>query len=164
MENKINITEKLPEYVPSLGRLLNFSTNAVNRYCQGRLSEHDLTLPQWVILSVLWRKDGLPINDLAQYAGTNPPAASRIIDRMVLNGTVRRRNDRTDGRSVRVYLTKAGKSLDGLTDFYKEVNDMLLQGFSDKESKQLFEFMERVLENATTSIHSQSSSDRVNSD
>jgi len=83
---------------------------------------------------------------------------------MVLTGTVRRRNDSADGRSVRVYLTKAGKSLDGLSDFYKEVNDMLLKGFTKRESKQLFKFIEKVLENATTSNHSHPSSDIVSSD
>ena len=148
MEDNNNIKTELPEYTPSLGRLLNFSSNAVNRYCHDRLAEHDLTLPQWIILSALWRKEGLLINDLAQYARNNPPAVSRIIDRMEQNGTVRRRSDETDGRSVRVYLTKAGRSLEHLKGFYKEVNDLLLRGFTEKEATQLFELMERVLNNA----------------
>ncbi len=52
------------------------------------------------------------------------------------------------GRSVRVYLTKAGRSLEHLKGFYEEVNDLLLVGFTEKEATQLFELMERVLNNA----------------
>lgn len=164
MENKNNSTEQLPEHPESLGRLLNFSTNALNRYSQGRLAVHDLTLPQWVILSALWRKDGLLINDLSRYTRNNPPAVSRIIDRMELHGTVKRRSDGVDGRSVRVYLTKAGRSHEKLIDFYKEVNDALLAGFTKAEAKQLFQLMERVCDNANRADASCPSGDNANSD
>lgn len=164
MEDKNNINAELPEYTPSLGRLLNFSANAVNRYCQDRLAEHDLTLPQWVILSALWRKDGLLISDLAHYARNNPPAISRIIDRMEHNGTVRRRSDKADGRSVRVYLTKTGRSLEKLKDFYKEVNNLLLAGFTEEEAMQLFGLMEKLHDNAKSADTVRPSDVNLNSD
>ena len=148
METNLLKSESLPAYLPSLGRLLNFAAGATNRLCQTLLADHDLLLAQWVILSALWRQDGLLISDLARYAGSNPPAACRIVDRMVKNGIVRRRSDQGDARAVRVYLTKKGLGLNTLQDFYLSVNEHLLKGFSKTEKHALFSMLERIIENA----------------
>ena len=133
---------------PSLGRLLNFSAGATNRLCRSMLAEHELQLAQWVVLSALWRVDGLSVGELARYSGNEVPAASRIVDRMEAGGLVRRRPDADDGRAVRVWLTRAGRSLDGLASFYEHVNERLLSGFTETEAATLFALLERVLENA----------------
>jgi len=132
----------------SLGRLLNFAAGATTRMCQARLAEHDLSLAQWVILSALWRRDGQSVSDLARWSGNNAPAASRIIDRMAERGLITRSADAEDRRSVRVWLTDAGRAHEGLRGFYEEVNAVLTAGLSAAETQVLFDLLERVLENA----------------
>lgn len=132
----------------SLGRLLNYSTNACNALCQSLLEEHGLTLRQWVILSALWRRDGQSVNALADYSGTAAPAASRIVERMVESGLVRRETVPNDRRAVTVKLTERGRSLNHLHDFYARVNAILLEGFSETEAGALFGLLERVEQNA----------------
>lgn len=147
-------TDSLPSYLPSLGRLLNFAAGSCNRLSNELLSEHDLMLAQWVILSALWRTDGMLVNDLARYTGNNDPAASRIVDRMVKKGLVRRRADRRDRRQVRVFLSSKGRSLAPLLDFYQSINDALLDGFSKSEAQLLFDMLERVDTNAKAASQS----------
>jgi hypothetical protein len=62
----------------SLGQVLSFATGATVAMCQDMLAEHDLTLAQWVILSALWRQDGMLISEIAITAATTrrPPHAS----------------------------------------------------------------------------------------
>ena len=137
----------MPDRPPSLGRLINFSANGLNHLCNNLLSSHDLTLAQWVMLSALWRQDGMLVSELAVYSGNNLPAASRIVGRMSSSGLVERRKDTADGRSVRVFLTEKSLKLKPLSDFHQDVNERLTQGFTQHEKDQLFELLGRVLDN-----------------
>lgn len=143
------MASKIPLQRPrALGRVLNFAAGAMTAMCQDLLEPHGLTLPQWVILSALWRRDGMLITEIADYVGNNTPAASRIIDRMVENGYVERQTVPGDRRAVMVSLTEKGRALDHLQNFFEEVNNRLLAGFSEEEAEQLFQMLGRVDKNA----------------
>ena len=134
----------------SYGRLINFSANGLNQLCNKLLAEHDLTLAQWVLLSALWREDGMLVSELADYSGNNLPAASRIIDRMTESGLLERRKDSSDGRSVRIFLTRKSKKLSYLSEFYLDINARLTKGFTSKEKDDLYRLLKRLLENVLT--------------
>lgn len=136
----------------SLGQVLTFATAAAASMSQELLSEHGLTLAQWVILSALWRQDGMLISEIADYTGNNAPAASRIIDRMEEGGLVKRVPSPDDKRVVRVHVTEIGCSHSHLSDFYERVNARLLKGFSDSEAEMLFDLLRRVDTNARAEV------------
>ncbi len=144
----MEIADRLPP-PPSLGRLLNVTTGASNRLCQTLLAQHGLQLGHWVILSALWRQDGLTTSELAGYTGNALPATSRIVDRMIKEGLVTREADPEDRRAVRIRLTPKGRALEPLAGFWVEVNERLLDGFSETEARTLFALLERVRENAS---------------
>jgi DNA-binding MarR family transcriptional regulator len=127
---------------------LNVTAGASNRLCQALLAPHGLQLGQWVILSALWRRDGQLTSELAGYTGNALPATSRIIDRMIKADLVSRTADPADRRAARIRLTAKGRSLEPLAGFWVDVNERLLDGFSEVESRTLFALLERVLENA----------------
>lgn len=132
----------------SLGRSLNFAAGATNALCNARLAPHGLQLPQWVVLSSLWRKDGLTVTQIAQLNGSAVPAASRLVGRMEKAGFVSRRPDPDDRRETRVWCTPRGRALDGLARFHESINDALLDGFTEAEAEALFALLDRVTENA----------------
>jgi len=138
----------MPERPDSLGRLLNFAAGGCNQMCNALLAPHGLTLPQWVILSALWREDGMQVAELGRWNGTNLPAVSRLLDRMEASGLVVRRADPEDRRAVRVFLTDRAAAMRDLVDFYRDVNDRLLAGFSDAETAQICDMLARVAANA----------------
>ncbi len=135
-------------YPPSAGRLLNFAAKAANDLADKRLAAHDLTLPQWVLLSALWRRDGLTVGELAAYCRASEPTTSSLIDRIERKGLVKRKHDPKDRRQVRVFLSKTGQSQSGLISFYEEINDALLDGFGADERQAFISMMERVAANA----------------
>ncbi len=141
--------EPLPPPV-SLGRSLNFATGATNPLCNARLAQHGLSLPQWVILSALWREDGQTVKQIARYTSTAMPAVSRILDRMEQAGLLSRRPDPDDRRAIRVYLEPKGRGLDHLNGFHTEMTSLLLEGFSARERDQFFDFLARVETRART--------------
>ncbi|MEM8569261.1 MAG: MarR family transcriptional regulator [Pseudomonadota bacterium] len=143
---------KKPEPPRSLGRQLNFTTGRMNALCQHVLEPHDLSLPQWVILSCLWRHGPLPVRTLAEFVGTGLPAASRLVDRMAERALVTRRADPGDGRVTLVDVTEKGRALDHLASFYEQINAALFDGFTDAERELVFTLLKRMEENAVKAL------------
>ena len=71
----------------------------------------DVTLTQYRSLVVLASRGPQGVAALAEAVAVTPPTASRLIDRLVRKGLVRRRTDRHDRRQVRIGLTEAGRRL-----------------------------------------------------
>lgn len=136
----------------SLGRQMNFATGRMNALCQKMLAPYGLTLPQWVILSCLWRHGELTIRELSEAVGAKLPAISRIIDRMVERGLLLRRRDDSDRRVTVIDVTAKGRKLDHLANFYKEINELLLVGFAPEERQQAFDLLGRIEDNARNAL------------
>lgn len=71
----------------------------------------EVTLPQYRSLVVLASRGPQSVAALAEAVGVTPPTATRMCDRLVRKGLVRRRSDRRDRRQVRVALTGDGRRL-----------------------------------------------------
>jgi DNA-binding MarR family transcriptional regulator len=136
----------------SLGRQLNFTTGRMSALCQKRLEPHGLSLPQWVILSCLWREGELTVGALSERIGNGLSATSRIIDRMVERDLIDRRRDDSDGRMMHIKPTKRGEELNHLIDFYEEINSVLLHGFTKQEREAVFDLLFRMEQNASKAL------------
>lgn len=136
----------------SIGRALNFTTGRMNALCQHLLDPHDLSLPQWVILSCLWRDGEITVSALADLVGNGLPATSRIVDRMVERGLVARQKHKTDGRAIVVILTDKGEDLRHLSGFYQQINARLFRGFSPEEQSLAFSLLAKMRENAEAAL------------
>lgn len=71
----------------------------------------EVTLTQYRSLVVLASRGPQGVAALAEAVAVTPPTASRLVDRLVRKGLVRRRTDRHDRRQVRIGLTEAGRRL-----------------------------------------------------
>ena len=143
---------KSPKIPQSIGRQLNFTTGRMNMLCQQVLEPYGLSLPQWVVLSCLWREGELTVGTLSELVGTGFPATSRIIDRMADRGLISRRQDDSDGRITVVTVTKKGRKLDHLARFHETINTALFRDFSPKEREQSFDLLRRMELNAQSAL------------
>jgi DNA-binding MarR family transcriptional regulator len=71
----------------------------------------EVTLTQYRSLVVLASRGPQGVAALAEAVAVTPPTASRLVDRLVRKGLVRRRTDRHDRRQVRIALSDAGREL-----------------------------------------------------
>jgi DNA-binding MarR family transcriptional regulator len=71
----------------------------------------EVTLTQYRSLVVLASRGPQGVAALAEAVAVTPPTASRLVDRLVKKGLVRRRIDRHDRRQVRIALTDSGREL-----------------------------------------------------
>ena len=69
----------------------------------------DITTDQWIILDLLYQKDGVSQNHLATKSDKDAPTTSRIIDLMCKKGLTERRKVENDRRMHHIFLTQFGK-------------------------------------------------------
>jgi DNA-binding MarR family transcriptional regulator len=88
----------------------------------------EVTLTQYRSLVVLASRGPQSMAELADAVAVTPPTASRLCDRLVKKGLVRRRTDRHDRRQVQIALTPLGRDLvDAVTDRRRqEIADLLV--------------------------------------
>ena len=73
--------------------------------------DEEVTLTQYRTLVVLASRGPQGMAALADALGVTPPTASRLCERLVRKGLVRRRTDPSDRRQVRLAPTVAGRPL-----------------------------------------------------
>jgi DNA-binding MarR family transcriptional regulator len=73
--------------------------------------EVDVTLPQFRLLIVLAAHGPQTLRSLAEFLAVNASTATRMCDRLVRKGLIRRRTSPSDRREVRLALTEKGRDL-----------------------------------------------------
>ena len=94
-------------------RAFSLFGQAMARSDPGRLEawvELGLTMTQLRVLFRLRAEDGAPAGALAERLRVTPSTLTRIVDRLVRQGLVRRETDDGDRRLVRHYVTATGAS------------------------------------------------------
>ena len=73
---------------------------------------HGVRVGQNLVLELLWEAEGLAPREIAHRLGVSTPTVVKMITRMQATGLLSRRRDERDARSVRVFLTDQGRSLE----------------------------------------------------
>ena len=84
-----------------------------------------LTYPQYLVMLVLWEKDGLMVSEIGERLFLDSGTLTPLLKRMEATGLLARIRDTEDERRVRVKLTAAGNSLRAkATDIPSSVQDI----------------------------------------
>ena len=111
------------------------------------LSRGKITLPQLGAMEYLSARRESPMNELARHLGVTRPAATGLVDRLIVQGLVSRQGDRTDRRVVRINLTPKGRRV--LDNIWNQKRKMLQEVFgrlSPADRAQYLATLERVVE------------------
>ena len=76
------------------------------------LSGIGLTYPQYLVMMVLWEKDGQPVNDIAKKLYLETNTVTPLLKRMEAEGFLSRSKGKADARQVIVRLTPKGRALE----------------------------------------------------
>lgn len=107
-----------------------------------------VTRPQWQVLSLLKRHDGINQGGLADILEVEPITLGRMIDRLQDAELVVRRPDPADRRAWRLHLTDRGKELtEQLQPVVHETFAVALEGVDEAEQRQLMAVLDRMRSN-----------------
>jgi MarR family transcriptional regulator, organic hydroperoxide resistance regulator len=71
----------------------------------------DLTYPQYLVMLVLWERDGLTVRELGERLQLDSGTLTPLLKRLEQAGLLGRRRRQSDEREVEITLTKAGHKL-----------------------------------------------------
>jgi len=84
---------------------------AMTRLYKPLLEKLGLTYPQYLVLLVLWERDGLTVSELGERLSLDSGTLTPLLKRLEASGLVARIRDVADERRVHVSLTAAGRKL-----------------------------------------------------
>lgn len=104
--------------------------------------------PQGNILYVLWRKDTIPIVEIAEKTGLAKNTLTVMLDRMEENGLVFRKQSADDRRKTLICLTEKAYELEkDYNRVSQQMNDLFFQNLSEKEIEELEKYLDIILGN-----------------
>lgn len=83
----------------------------VNRVYRGLLDDLDLTYPQYLVLLVLWEKDGIGVTEICDELYLETTTITPLLKRLEARGLIHRRRSAEDERRVIVTLSDEGRAL-----------------------------------------------------
>lgn len=81
----------------------------VSQSLNARLKKHGIQIEAWRVMECLDANGKIAMGELAKRALLNPPALSKLVDRMVSDGLVHRQISLADQRQVNLLLTPLGR-------------------------------------------------------
>ena len=102
----------MQDFSRSLPIMLHRTLDAVMPRFRQIFNEFGLTEQQWRVLRVLWEQESIALSELSELTLIPAPSLVGVVDRLTANGLVARRRSKTDRRSVLVYATDEGQTLE----------------------------------------------------
>jgi len=87
------------------------ASRLITREYQPYLYKLGITYPQYLVLMVLWEKDSITVNEIAQKLILNTNTVTPLLKRMESQGILSRKRSGNDERKVIVQLTEKGKEM-----------------------------------------------------
>jgi MarR family transcriptional regulator, lower aerobic nicotinate degradation pathway regulator len=94
-----------------IGYWLRHVSNHVSHAFARKLADKDVTVAEWVVLRMLHDREPTPPSLLADDMGMTRGAVTKLADRLLAKGLVRREASPDDGRSHALSLTARGTGL-----------------------------------------------------
>jgi DNA-binding MarR family transcriptional regulator len=129
-----------------LGYWLRCLSNFVSRAFAERLEKQGLTVAQWVVLRTLYGSEGVTLNEAAKQVGVDKSTLSRMAERLVQKGWLRRGEGR-DRRSLELKLTATGEKLVRRAAKLADENDAaFFHPFSPRRRQEFLAVIRQLLE------------------
>jgi uncharacterized lipoprotein YddW (UPF0748 family) len=144
LENEINQKRFRTEYQKARINLI-YTYNWLSEKINSTFKEWDITPQQFNILRIL-RGEGKPLSTLQirQRMLDKMSDTSRIVDRLLLKGFVRKTPNGEDRRLVDVVITAKGKKLLEKIDPWEDVADEFMTNLSEDETKTLNALLDKL--------------------
>ena len=114
-----------------------------------KLAQFGIGRGQHSFLLVLFQQDGISQDYLARILSINKAAVARALLKLERSGYVIRQRDKIDRRNNLVYLTEKARSIKApIFSILTFWTDVLANGFSDTERRQVITLLQRMSENA----------------
>lgn len=137
---------ELPCLEDRLGFLMRRAHNTMLCHFEAALRPYDLTASKYMLLVMIAEVEKVRTADLSRMLSIDLAAIGRQLDRLEVDGYVRRERLRSDRRVTLVELSAKGKKLmPELNAVSEKINNFFLRDFSKDELRQFKEMLRRLM-------------------
>jgi DNA-binding MarR family transcriptional regulator len=134
----------------NIGTMVAQVARLIRRSFDERARGIGVTRPQWQVLSLLIRHEGINQGGLADILEVEPITLGRMIDRLQEADLVERRPDPADRRAWRLFITAKGTALFAqLIPYANETFEIALEGIAESDRDKLMDMLLRIRSNLT---------------
>ncbi|WP_421385172.1 MarR family winged helix-turn-helix transcriptional regulator [Bacillus salacetis] len=117
-------------------------------YIKSKLDEFKLAPEQNLVMMLLWEKDGMTQNQLAEKLGKDKTNIARMASSLEKKGFIKRMSCQNDRRSLELYLTDTGKELGcKVLPIAEEFNKIVCKDISPEELAELERLLLKINSN-----------------
>ncbi|MFJ9704624.1 MarR family winged helix-turn-helix transcriptional regulator [Streptomyces sp. NPDC101234] len=121
------------------------TSKALRALADRGMREHGLHLGQNHLLATLWEKDGRTPGEIAAAVHVTTPTVTKMATRMAAAGLLTRRPDDRDSRLVRLWLTDAGRALQGpVEEERRRMEEAVTADLTDTERRHLLGALAKI--------------------
>ncbi len=107
-----------------------------------------VTRSQWTMIAVIARRPAATQREIAEILEMSEAAAGRLVDRLVADGLLERRQKEDDRRAYCIHLTESASAiLDKISAVASEHEKVVFAGFSDDDLKKLDTYLSMIAAN-----------------
>ncbi len=135
----------------TLHYLLMADHTMIQKALVSSVKDTGLTPGQPKILDYLLHHDGAIQKEIAIFCHIEPASLTAILNGMENKGYIERKTVNNNRRSLHVYLTETGKKYANRLNLeFARIEPEALKGFSETDTKQLHDLLNRVYQNMIT--------------
>ena len=137
----------------NIGTMVAQVARLMRRSFDERARKIGVTRPQWQVLSLLIRNEGINQGRLADLLEVEPITVGRMIDRLQEAELVERRPDPADRRAWRLFNSAKGNALfDQLRPYANETFEIALDGIAEPDRDRLMDMLLRIRANLSRRV------------
>jgi DNA-binding MarR family transcriptional regulator len=145
MSNSVDL--EYYERLSKVGRLITRTQTEIMDALDRALAEYGVSAAQWVVISLVARKQAESAAQICKELSYNPGAMTRMIDRLEQKGLIRRVSIVGNRRMVKLELTEEAQRLfPVMFEASASILERHYGRFSPEELEQLRQLLERTLE------------------
>ncbi|MDR2084995.1 MAG: MarR family transcriptional regulator [Bacteroidales bacterium] len=108
----------------------------------------DITPEQWTLLYYLWKENGQSIGELSKATQKDFANVTRIVEKLIEHGYVKKERDVNDNRSFRIFiLPKANEIKNDIKKVQEKMQDISLNGINDDEQIFIMQILDKMEKN-----------------
>jgi DNA-binding MarR family transcriptional regulator len=135
----------LSEFADRVNEIMPVISREFLRHQSAEFYKTKVTVPQFVVMSILYRQGELKMTDLARLMNVTTAAVTGIIDRLVRDRYIKRHHDSEDRRIIKVSLTNKGNStVKNMSEKQKEITMKVFGMISQEEREQYINILTHI--------------------
>lgn len=104
-----------------------------------------LTYPQYLVMLVLWQKDGQMVSQIGQKLHLDSGTLTPLLKRLEAANLIKRVRSEVDERRVEIELTYPGRSLQSKAEGLKEKMEGIFNNWEEKDVESLNKLMKKLI-------------------